>query len=284
MVPTRGSAVGKIILSGEYAVVFGEPGIAVPSTLRTEVTWDDDESPLAIGFSGILPKKAESYIRNVLSLCGEARAKPVTGKVGIQNEIPLGKGMGSSTAIVIAVCRAIFGPSCYAQALAIEDAVNPGHSGLDFAVIWNERPILFQKGAPLQEMALPADALKGALLVDTGTPNETTADLVAWVRGRELQARQHVEAIGRCTRRLIAGEPLPRVMRDHARAQEGLGVVTPEAQRLIALVQSTGGTAKVLGAGARSGGCGMVLVLPNGEMTLAMLREAGYPVIEATRA
>ncbi len=281
---TRGSAVGKIILSGEYAVVFGEPGIAVPATLRTDVTWEDAESPLGIGFSGILPdKRAESYVRNVLSLCGEARAKPVTGTIGITSGIPLGKGMGSSTALVIAICRAIFGPSCYAQALAIEDAVNPGHSGLDFAVIWNERPVIFQKGIAPQEMALPGNALDGAVLVDTGMPNETTADLVAWVRGREQQARQYVEAIGRCTRRLIAGEPLQRVMRDHARAQEGLGVVTPEAQRLIALVQSTGGTAKVLGAGARSGGCGMVLVLPNGELTLAMLRETGYPIIETNR-
>ncbi|MBT7493790.1 MAG: mevalonate kinase, partial [Candidatus Peribacter sp.] len=33
---------GKIILTGEYAVLFGYPGIAVPSPLKMAVSFEED--------------------------------------------------------------------------------------------------------------------------------------------------------------------------------------------------------------------------------------------------
>ena len=53
--------------------------------------------------------------------------------------------MGSSTAIVVALARCFLGENCKEEALAIEDIINKGHSGLDFAVIWEERPIRYSR-------------------------------------------------------------------------------------------------------------------------------------------
>ena len=44
MVVVKSTAPGKIILTGEYAVVFGYPGIAVPSPLSMTVTLEEDDS------------------------------------------------------------------------------------------------------------------------------------------------------------------------------------------------------------------------------------------------
>lgn len=265
MTSHTGSATGKIILSGEYAVVFGYPGIAVPSPYSMTVTWTESPEPLTVQFAnGETPDWAKSYMRKIIGLCEEQLKRKIDGNISIRNSIPLGKGMGSSTALVIALSRALLGPDCEAAARAIEDTVNPGHSGLDFAVIWNARPVLFRKGKPPELIDLPQDLLKHSTLIDTGSPNETTAELVAWMKTREEEIRPALEIIGRCTERLKAGEDLMIVMRDHHKAQLALGVVRPEAAKIIADIEAAGCAGKVLGAGARTGGGGMVLTIRTG--------------------
>jgi mevalonate kinase len=259
------SACGKIILSGEYAVVFGHPGLAVPSKeLMTAVFFEERADTLEIRWPETAGEKRwDAYIRTIVTLL-EKRRKPVRGTIAIGNSIPLGKGMGSSTALVIALCRCLLGQDCREEALKIEDAVNPGHSGLDFAVIWEERPILLRKGSPPKSIVLPNDLLKGSRLIDTGSPGEPTKDLVAWVRSRkdDPAVAAALMMIGLCTERILSGEPIKNVMRDHHRAQVALGVVTADARKIIADIEAAGGAAKVLGAGARTGGGGMVLAMP----------------------
>lgn len=285
--PSTGSACGKIILSGEYAVVFGKPGIAVPAKERIEVTWTDDlqKSDVEIVWAEIEKRPAwATYIRKILSFL-ESFTGPLKGTLTIDNKIPLGKGMGSSTALVIAMCRCFLGPQCAKAALSIENEMTPGNSGLDFAVIWEEKPIIFEHNKEPHIVSLPADLLAHAELIDAGTPNETTAELVAWVKEKheeESKAKSQkprssttswnlesgiwnvhtaIEAIGQCTERLLKGEDLKTVMRDHHRAQVVLGVVPEATQKIIAKIEAAGGAAKVIGAGARTGGGGIVLAL-----------------------
>jgi hypothetical protein len=52
--------------------------------------------------------------------------------------------MGSSTAIVVALARCFLGENCRDEALAMEDVINQGHSGLDFVAIWEARPVVVQ--------------------------------------------------------------------------------------------------------------------------------------------
>jgi mevalonate kinase len=265
------SACGKTILSGEYAVVFGFPGIAVPTKERLKVAFKAmNNDCMTIQWSEV-PEIWLNYTKKILNeLDGICRRRgkhsaPLQRKgiLHIESDLPLGKGMGSSTALVIALCRYFLGNDCRPEALEIENAVNPGNSGIDFAVIWEEKPILFRKGTAPRPINLPANILNKSRLIDSGTPNEATPALVAWVRSRyesgDKRVCDAIETIGRCTERIVAGESLKTVMRDHHRAQVALGVVTPEAQKIIAEIEKKGEAAKVLGAGARTGGGGMIL-------------------------
>jgi mevalonate kinase len=252
MINSTASACGKIILSGEYAVVFGYPGIAVPSPLRVNMTFEENDRGSEIIWNGITGNDHwNTYIRKICELVGAPK-----GSLTIENDLPLGKGMGASTAMVVALAR-VFGLD-RAQALAIEHQMNPGHSGIDFAVIWEEKSLLYKKGEEPEPIHLSFD-LQNTTLIDTGAPNETTTELVAWVKERKEELVDALETIGTCTERIIRGEDLKRVMRDHHRAQVALGVVPKEVQSLIEEIEKKGGAAKVIGAGGRTGGGGMVL-------------------------
>ena len=260
-----GSACGKAILSGEYAVVFGYPGIATPVNLGIDVEWGEKTSG---GINMELDEHSERdgmrfYVEKILDSLGKHH-----GTLNIRSSIPIGRGMGSSTALVIAITRSILGEGCKAEALKIEDTVNPGHSGLDFAVIWSGKPVLFRKGTAPQQIQIKGDLLKGACLIDTGKPNEATPELVAWVKSRAEELDAPIKMIGNCTERLIAGEDFRLIVHDHHKAQVQLGVVPENAQRLIEAIEKEGGSAKVLGAGGRTGGGGMVLALGIGAEVL----------------
>lgn len=277
-------ATGKVIVSGEYAMLFGKPGIAFPSEHWLGVTWKRDRKRGMEVEWDEAPEHSDwrAYLKEIAKRCG----KEFAGTLHVQNHIPLGKGMGSSTALVIAACKTLLGEDCRAQALEIENAVNPGNSGMDFAVIWERAPVYFRKGTDPVSIGLPGEVLQNALLIDTGTPNETTPELVAWIRSREKECAGAIETIGNCTERLAKGEDLKTVMRDHHRAQLALGVVPPHVASFIAAIEKLGGAAKVIGAGGRTGGGGMVLALhdaPN-EVHKLIEPEPEYVLPEKKRA
>lgn len=256
-------APGKIILSGEYAVVFGYPGIAVPVPIGITVTLEESTSrrPLSIVWKNGNPSDEwQAYLKNIIHKIEKHRS-PVRGLLIIDNHLPLGKGMGSSTALIIATCRCLLGENCQKEARMIEDTLNPGHSGIDFAVIWMGCPVKFVKGQTPVPAMTSLDFLKNALLIDTGSPRETTPELVAWVKSRENECASALKIIGQCTERLVAGEDPMKIIPEHHRAQVALGVVPKKVQSIIEKIEATGGVAKVIGAGARTGGGGMVLAL-----------------------
>ena len=258
------SARGKIILSGEYAVLFGKRGIAIPSDQAIDVSWIEDPSlpGITLVWEGHLQDDPwMQYVRTILSSI-EPHSGPLHGTFTLNSTLPLGKGMGSSTALLIAACRCLLGPASAKIARTIENALSPDNSGIDFAVIWAEAPTLFQRETLPETFAFDMSLLTGHRLLDTGSPGEPTPDLVAWIRSREAELANPIEVIGECTERLIRGEPIRDVMRDHRRAQIALGIVPPAVQNIITDIEANGGTAKVIGAGGRTGGGGMVLALP----------------------
>lgn len=254
-------APGKIILSGEYAVVFGEPGIAVPTHRGFSAKFTEDlrATSLVVHWPDAHPLWRE-YIDTIVEKCLE-REDHFFGTLELSCTLPLGKGMGSSTAAIVAVCRALLGADCEQTALDIEDALNPGHSGIDFATIWRNAPVEFQKGEDNKTLRLEYDILKNAILIDTGTPDEATPELVSWMREKQQEIEGAIRSIGKCTQRLIAGESPVTVLRDHHQAQVTMGIVPKEIQTMIAKIEHVGGAAKVIGAGGRTGGAGMVVAI-----------------------
>ena len=256
-------APGKIILSGEYAVLFGHPGLAVPSTMGIHASFAEDRSRGGVMLQWPeLPDSWKTFAATIITECAAIKGDALRGTLTIENALPLGKGMGSSTALVIAITRALLGDESDAQAKTIEDRMNPGHSGLDFAVIWHNQPVRFIRDQHPEFVTLPSDLLHGAELIDTGAPEQTTSQLVEWVKSREADLHEPLQIIADCADRLLSGESPLTVFPDHHRAQVQLGVVPPAVQELITGIERGGGAAKVIGAGGRTGGGGMVLAFP----------------------
>ena len=276
-------APGKIILSGEYAVLFGFPGVAVPSSLGMEATWEEDPSldQVAIEWTGTYGGEPWLlFTEKILLHCHTKRVK-LRGRLHIHAGLPLGKGMGSSTALVIAIAQAIFGEDCRSEALLIEGIVNPGHSGFDFAVIWGDTPVRFVQGQEPEPVDLPPGLLRGGVLIDTGEPNESTPEMVEWMKGKKEAVQSALQTIGCCSEALITGEDILKVLHEHHRAQTELGVVTKEAADMIEDIEREGGAAKVIGAGGHTGGSGIVLALgTHPDAIKAIAEERGMPSVE----
>jgi mevalonate kinase len=268
MLRKMGRACGKIILSGNTANRFGKRALAVPVDMHITAIWDKiDSAPNGLQITWSNHTEDDVWLitaRKVINLI-ETQIGPVSGTLSIRNTLPLGKGMGSSTAIVIALARCFLGKDCKDEALGIENVINKGHSGLDFGAIWEERPIVIQ-GSKYECIELPKGLQRG-VLVDTGLPAAPTSLIVARLKQRLLEKSalmDSVEAIGNCTERLLRGENPLAVFPDHYRGLVNLGVVPPRVQSLIEKIQQLGGAAKPGRFGAQSGGAGMIFAVhPN---------------------
>ncbi len=275
-VPPLAFAPGKIILSGEYAVLFGRRGLAIPSRIGIHVAFKDDADAktLTISWEGRMwTDEWKPYLDAIIRSCEERLARRLAGTLTIHNALPLGRGMGSSTALIVAVGKAILGEGSEAACRQMEDTFNPGHSGMDLAVIWRNAPILYQRNGQIRPLPLNVDFLDHAALIDTGKPDQPTTEIVAWMKERPDDIAAPIARIAACTERLVRGESPMTVIPDHHRAQVELGVVPASAQRLIADIERAGGVAKVIGAGARAGGGGMVLALHSNPAILPTLAE-----------
>ncbi|MCK5016986.1 MAG: hypothetical protein KAS32_07935 [Candidatus Peribacteraceae bacterium] len=249
-------APAKIILSGEYAVVRGYPGIAIPYSRGITVTYEENlgRPDLCINWPNVDIKWIE-YTQRIIDICKKEN-EHIFGKLTISSLSPLGKGMGSSTALIISICKCLLGDDCMNTAKNIEDELSPGNSGIDFEVIWNNRPVLFQKGKEILFINLPN--LDDVILIDTGMPSETTAQLVAWMETQDKE--DALKEIGKCTERISKYEDINTVIKDHHKAQVKLEVVPKKVQEFISEIEELGGAAKVIGAGGKTKGGGIVLV------------------------
>jgi mevalonate kinase len=264
-------ACGKIILSGNISNSYGKRALAVPVDMHISVTWEKtDNADEGLHFVGTGEWEDGVWLdtaQKIITLI-EGRVGRLSGKLTVQNTLPLGKGMGSSTAIVVALARCFLGNNCKDEALAIEDVINKEHSGIDFAAIWEERPIIITNGN-YEFIDLPKRLQQG-FLVDTGVPTEPTSVILQ--RLKERSRRENVvlrslETIGNCTERLLSGEDPLTVLPDHHRGQISLGVVPPQVRSLIEKIEQSGGAAKATRSGGETGGVGMVFAI-HPKMTL----------------
>lgn len=277
------SACGKIILSGNISNSYGKRALAVPVDMHVTVTWDksDDtqEDLRVIGANEWESGVWLSTTQKIITLI-EARIGRLSGILTIQNTLPLGKGMGSSTAIVAALTRCFLGDDCKDEALAIEDTINKGHSGIDFATIWEERPILIT-GGTYEFTDLPK-LLQNGFLIDTGLPIEPTSVILQRLKERvpkEKILMDSLDKIGNCTERLLGGEDPLSVFLDHHRGQVDLGVVPPQVRSLIEKIERLGGAAKTTRSGGETGGVGMVFAVhPKMKLLTRLLGKRAVPL------
>ena len=100
MISVSASASGKLILSGEYAVLFGKKGIAIPSRQRMNITWEKNPAYPEVKIVWADEQPSQEWILYIQKILQELQAyvDVKKGTLTVNNTLPLGKGMGTSKA------------------------------------------------------------------------------------------------------------------------------------------------------------------------------------------
>lgn len=166
-----GNAHSKLILVGEHAVVYGKSAIAIPFPLKVSSRIQKSYGPIRFE-SGIYKGPINSMpikMKGISECIKETLhylSQPFEGlSIGIHSPIPLGRGLGSSSAVAMAIVRSLF--EFYEQKLSqkelfyfVQIAETYAHgnpSGIDMFAEASECPIWFEKG-------------KGAIPLKVGGP------------------------------------------------------------------------------------------------------------------
>jgi len=305
---TSRSAPGKIILCGEHAVVYGRPALAVPvADVRTTATVSHSSIPgilvLApdIGLEAQLSHLETDHplsrvIRSVLSQPGMPACPPIT--IRVTSTIPIASGLGSGTAVSVAVIRALSTflgqplPDEQVSALAFEiEKVHHGTpSGIDNTVITYEKPVYFVKDQPVDILdACPPFSL---VIGVSGIP-AITRESVAAVRRLWQADRPRLEKVFdqigeialQAKVKLVRGKwrRLGQLMnRNHALLQE-LTVSHPRLDQLVDAARLSGALGAKMSGGGRGGNMIALVEKNNTPAVAGALREAGAVQVIITR-
>ncbi|TNE89190.1 MAG: mevalonate kinase [Deltaproteobacteria bacterium] len=257
--PAVGFAGGKLILTGEHAVVYGFPAIAVGLDLGTTVRLEPVD-----GETHVASEPADDRL-----LAAVRAALPAEGLcVRVSSDLPIGCGMGSSAALSVALVRAhaaLEGRALtpdreFTRSLELEKVFHGTPSGLDNTVAAYGGAIRFERGDPpkIRHLTPPSCTL---VVLESGEAGDTAA-LVAGVRSRHPGNQPTLDAIGALTAEIEAklDDPAslgPLLTRNHRLLAE-LGVSNARLDELVELALAHGALgAKLSGAG----GGGVVLAL-----------------------
>ncbi len=256
-----GSGCGKLILCGEHAVVYGHPALAIGVERTTTVDLHPANGPTTVHSAKGVDAQLLRAVHGVVG--------PAGWRVELTSDIPMGRGMGSSAALSVALVRAyakaihttLTAEQTHEQALAVETLFHGTPSGIDNAVAALGGLVHFRRTdtGPVWT-SLPCPALT-VVVLDSGTAGNTR-DLVAGVRQRHPGNNAILDAIGALTPQIQAAltdlDNLGPLLHQNHQMLDELGVSTPTLDALVGFAMSAGATgAKLAGAG----GGGVVLAV-----------------------
>lgn len=277
------SAPGKIYLCGEHAVVYNEPAIACAIDLRaTAKVRSLCEKRYVIKSSMGVSKRLKSKKHIYAAKCIEKLKKyiPKGVEIEIESEIPVGSGLGSSAATVIATLA------------ALNDHFKIGYSLEEIAKIGHKIEKEVQRG-----LASPTDTFASTtggvvfvpemktielpeIYVAIGNTGKfsSTKKMVSSVKNLKNEYAEIVnrilESAGNISReveKLIKREDYQKIgklMNINQGLLDSLGVGTEELSKLIWVSRKSGAWgAKITGAGG--GGCMIAITEKRGLMKIA---------------
>ncbi len=270
------SAPGKIILSGEHSVVYGQPALLTAVNRRLSVSIKEADQGIEI-----IADEPPDLARYALEKTEQLLKKEIKRglKIKINSQIPVGRGFGSSAALAVAIVGGLFSyfGKTWDKALInqiayeIEKKQHGNPSGGDNSVVCFGGFLRFQKRG--EKFIIKPLKIKTSLpkfiLLDSGRAKETTGEMVHCVskkyKKEKLKVKRTLSLIGRTTIKTIAGfkkgnfNQLTTLIKENERLLEELGVVGQKAKRLIREIEKLGGAAKICGAGGLKAGSGVVL-------------------------
>lgn len=280
-------APGKIILMGEHAVVHGHKALAMAVDRGMTVRLEERPGPTQLDSPSIHDPRMDAALRCVL---------PETGVgVHIHSTLPIGRGMGSSAALAVALARSALKregrppthDAVNAHAFAVERVFHGAPSGIDHTVSMHGGAMLYQRneaGPTFEPIELPPLPI---VVIDSGTAGNT-ATMVAKVANNIVGNAAHLAAMGD-----LLAQSLPALQRgddtaigeawrENHRLLQAIGVSTPTIDTIVNAAIEAGATgAKLAGAG----GGGIVIALaPDPQAVCSAATQRGwnaFPVAQA---
>jgi mevalonate kinase len=295
------SAPGKIHLMGEHTVVYGKPALlaAIDKRCFVEITKLDDKKIVLIANTTpdfvtttekqILAKDKKisqlfDYVILILqqTLLYYEKHFPSGFSLVINNQIPEGRGLGSSAALAVSVVGAatLFLKEDFDRkkineiAFLAEKFVHGTPSGGDNSAstfggfIWFRKETDDLKIIQQIPLELSEEMKKNFFLLDTGRPKETTGEMVGSVKKfvdqNPKKAKKIFDDQEELTRNLLPAlqnnsDAILEIIKRGEKNLEGLGVVSPSVKKIIKAIEKAGGAAKICGGGGRIKGTGVLL-------------------------
>ena len=167
------ATVGKAILAGEHAVLYGASALAIPLPL---LKLNLEIQTCEIGEARFLfdNQAVNGTVKEViLSACKKFNINPETIQVCATSDIPIGAGLGSSAALCVGLVQAfakiqdlaLDHRKVYELATELENRFHGQSSGLDCAVVTYQKPLLFKRHH--QPEFVDFELPKGFFLIDS---------------------------------------------------------------------------------------------------------------------
>ena len=275
---SKATAPGKIILFGEHAVVYGQPALAVPVTqVEAEVRIDRIfGSGIRINAPNIqLTGKLDSIesthplAATVINTLAALKDNSLSGvSISIRSTIPIAAGLGSGTAVSVAIIRALAmqlkkeltDEQVSKLAFETEKLYHGTPSGIDNTVVTYAKPVYFVKDQPIQVLNVKHPFM--VVIADTGV-RAATRDAVRHVRIQQHKYPERYEAlfaaigsIAMTARQLIEGgmpESLGPLMNENHALLRNIGVSSPELDNLVGAARDAGALGAKMSGGGRGG-------------------------------
>ena len=280
---TTAFAPGKLILMGEHAVVYGHYALAMAVNRGLRVTLTERSGPTGLDHELTADPRLQEALLTVLPREGIG--------VHIESTLPMGRGMGSSAALAVALARAslqLAGETCTDEvindrAFAVERVFHGSPSGIDHTVSMRGGTVLYRRtknGPEFSPFDMPTLPI---VVIDSGSAGNT-ATMVERVASDRRKNDPYLTQMGELleqTKPVLQSGDLQSIGQawyENHWLLRAIGVSTPTLDRIVRTAIDAGATgAKLAGAG---GGGVVIAVCPDPIPVLKSAETHGWNAFE----